>query len=455
MSIKNFFDGGKQVSDNAGLPLNGGKCYFYEPGTTTLKTTYTTSALSVANANPVVLDSAGRANIWLSGNYRVIVKDSTDATTIYDEDNINPETTSTLTAITADTTLVLADKAEFFQASGAITITLTAAATLGAGWYVYIRNNGSNNITITGANTGNTFNGTTFASATYTLYAGVSVFVVVNAAATGFITYGSVEAGGANLFTGTLTMSGKSILDANASVAAAAATSDIWSTGNYVTLTGTAVTFTDFADAPQAGAEMEVYCNAAHIFTDNANLEVDGDANFQAEAGDRVLVRAKSTTVFTVHPRKKIGPVAVAILEDQKSSTTNGGTFTSGSAATRDLNTEVSDPRGIVTLAANQFTLGAGSYLIEWSAPAFQVALHQSTLYNVTSASTVKQGSSEHTAAANTVTSRSIGSYFIALSASATYEIRHQCSTTKAGDGYGSAVGLGGEVYTQVKITKF
>ena len=315
MSIKNFFDGGKQVSDNAGLPLNGGKCYFYEPTTTTLKTTYTTSALSVANANPVVLDSAGRANIWLSGNYRVIVKDSTEATTIYDEDNISPETTSALTAITADTTLALADRAEFIQASGTITITLTSAATLGAGWYVYIRNNGSNNITITGANTGNTFNGTTFASATYTLYTGVSVFVVVNAAATGFITYGSVEAGGANKFTGTLTMSGKSILDANASVAAAAATSDIWSAGNYVTLTGGAVTFTDFADAPQAGAEVELYCNAAHVFTDNANLEMDGDANFTAEAGDRVLVRAKSTTVFTGHPRRKTGSAVRGVLQ--------------------------------------------------------------------------------------------------------------------------------------------
>ena len=189
MSIKNFFDGGKQISDSAGLPLNGGKCNFYEPGTTTLKTTYTTSAISVANANPVVLDSAGRANIWLNGNYRVIVKDSTGATTIYDEDNINPETASSLTAISTDTTLVLADKAKFYQASGAITITLTSAATLGAGWYVYIRNNGSSNITLTGANTANTFNGTAFSSSTITLFAGETCLVVVNSAADGFITF--------------------------------------------------------------------------------------------------------------------------------------------------------------------------------------------------------------------------------------------------------------------------
>ncbi|MDP2619269.1 MAG: hypothetical protein Q8P46_03700, partial [Hyphomicrobiales bacterium] len=107
--------------------------------------------------------------------------------------------------------------------------------------------------------------------------------------------------------TGDLTMSGASIFDANASIAAHATTMDPWSLGNYVTLTGVAVTFSAMANAPQAGAEVELYMNAAHIFTDGAVFEVDGDANFTAEAGDRVLLRAKSTTVFTVHPRKKTG----------------------------------------------------------------------------------------------------------------------------------------------------
>ena len=45
--------------------------------------------------------------------------------------------------------------------------------------------------------------------------------------------------------------------------------------------------------------------NAAHVFTDGAVFEVDGDANWTAEAGDRVLLRAKSTTVVTVHPQKE------------------------------------------------------------------------------------------------------------------------------------------------------
>ena len=66
------------------------------------------------------------------------------------------------------------------------------------------------------------------------------------------------------------------------------------------------------AAAPQAGAEVELYMNAAHVFTDGAVFEVDGDANYTAAIGDRVLLRAKSTTVITVHPRKKDGTAVVA-----------------------------------------------------------------------------------------------------------------------------------------------
>ena len=112
--------------------------------------------------------------------------------------------------------------------------------------------------------------------------------------------------------TGDITMSGASIFDANASIAAHATTMDPWSLGNYVTLTGAAVTFTGMAAAPQAGAEVELYMNAAHVFADGAVFEVDGDQNYTATIGDRVLLRAKSTAVITVHPRKKDGTAVVA-----------------------------------------------------------------------------------------------------------------------------------------------
>lgn len=78
--------------DENGAPLSGGKVYTYAAGTTTPLATYTTSTGGTPNTNPVILDSSGRANIWIDGSklYKFIVKDSSDAT-IYTVDNIgNP-----------------------------------------------------------------------------------------------------------------------------------------------------------------------------------------------------------------------------------------------------------------------------------------------------------------------------------------------------------------------------
>lgn len=65
----------QQFCDLNGAPLAGGSVQFYEPGTTTPKTTYQDPALSVPNSNPVILDAAGRATIWGSGSFRQVLTD--------------------------------------------------------------------------------------------------------------------------------------------------------------------------------------------------------------------------------------------------------------------------------------------------------------------------------------------------------------------------------------------
>ena len=55
-----------------------------------------------------------------------------------------------------------------------------------------------------------------------------------------------------------------------------------------------------------------------------------------------------------------------AILADQKSSGTNGGTVVSGDWRLHDLQTEIADPDSIVSISSNVFTLAAGNYLIKW-----------------------------------------------------------------------------------------
>jgi len=64
--------------DNSGNPLSGGKVYTYQAGTSTPLASYTDRGGLTPNANPVVLNSAGRASIWLSTNvaYKIRVDDS-------------------------------------------------------------------------------------------------------------------------------------------------------------------------------------------------------------------------------------------------------------------------------------------------------------------------------------------------------------------------------------------
>lgn len=57
-----------QYFDNAGNPLSGGKLYSFQAGTLTPLATYTDRGGGTGNSNPVILDSAGRADVWLSTN---------------------------------------------------------------------------------------------------------------------------------------------------------------------------------------------------------------------------------------------------------------------------------------------------------------------------------------------------------------------------------------------------
>lgn len=74
-----------QYFDNDGDPCNGCKLFVYASGTSTKVATYTDADLSVANANPIVLDSAGRATIFLTPGltYKLILApdDDTDPPT--------------------------------------------------------------------------------------------------------------------------------------------------------------------------------------------------------------------------------------------------------------------------------------------------------------------------------------------------------------------------------------
>ena len=82
---------GQQFFDNTGLPLNGGLIYTYQAGSTTPLATYTDVNGTIANTNPIVLDSSGRtpAEVWLTYgfNYKFVVQTSA-AVTLGTYDNL-------------------------------------------------------------------------------------------------------------------------------------------------------------------------------------------------------------------------------------------------------------------------------------------------------------------------------------------------------------------------------
>ncbi len=77
-------NGEQTFFDSNGNPLASGTVDFYIPASTTRKNTWQDANQITLNTNPVVLDAAGRAIIYGSGQYRQVVKDSL-GNTIWDQ----------------------------------------------------------------------------------------------------------------------------------------------------------------------------------------------------------------------------------------------------------------------------------------------------------------------------------------------------------------------------------
>lgn len=104
---------------------------------------------------------------------------------------------------------------------------------------------------------------------------------------------------------------------ARGSVTMHATTMDIWAEPKIVDGTGSAVTITDIADAPQAGAVRILYPVAGTVITDGATFDVDGGANYTTAAGDALIFEAVTTSTFKVHIVKADGTAVVADTSTQ------------------------------------------------------------------------------------------------------------------------------------------
>ena len=83
-----------QLFDSTGVVCASCLLNAYTAGTTTRQDTFSDSALLTANANPIVLDSAGRAVIYLSQTTYRFILTTASGTTIWDQDNVDAIPTS-------------------------------------------------------------------------------------------------------------------------------------------------------------------------------------------------------------------------------------------------------------------------------------------------------------------------------------------------------------------------
>jgi hypothetical protein len=145
-------------------------------------------------------------------------------------------------------------------------------------------------------------------------------------------------------------------------------------------------------------------------------------------------------------------------VRDEKAQNTAGGTFTSGAWQTRVLNAVKTNTISGASVASNQMTLPAGTYWVEASAPAWIVTGHQAKLYNITDASDILVGYSvngaNNGAVANADLTRSDVRGLFTISGTKVIELQHRCNTTQATNGFGPAVNISTEVYSDVIIWK-
>jgi hypothetical protein len=245
-----------QEFDDQGDPLAGGKLYSYEAGTSTPKTTYSDSDGATPNANPVVFDSYGRANVWLGdGSYKFILKDADD-NTIYTVDNIGGDSAaafgSTVSEISGNLSVTEVYANAVITATAAATLSLLPAATAGEGFYFVVKNAHASASVTLDPDLSETIDG----AATVTIGPGQSALVITNGTDWRTMFLATVSATGNNTLSGSNTFTGKVLLPTDGELTIA--TGAVTVTGAFHTIDTESDAASDNLDTISGGADGQV-----------------------------------------------------------------------------------------------------------------------------------------------------------------------------------------------------
>ena len=145
---------------------------------------------------------------------------------------------------------------------------------------------------------------------------------------------------------------------------------------------------------------------------------------------------------------------SIAVISDTKAQNTSGGTSTgSGTYDTRDLNTEDFDPDGIVSISSNQFTLGAGTYVIDYWTTAYATEHVKARLRDITNGVVRSYSDNGYGRTTNAHHQIIRGIARVTITGNTVYEIQMAADLSQGG-GLGTATNIDDEVYTRVIIYK-
>ena len=331
-------------------------------------------------------------------------------------------------------TVLTTDRGKLFNCTSGLTLALPAAATAAAGFMFWVKANGAS--VILDPNAAELIDG----AATVTIASGSSAFVVCTGTAwvTAFVA---------------------TSYDWAAAVVAASAKATPIDADSIGLVDSAAANV--LKEVTIAQLKTVILAGTPTLSTIEGLSLVAGDTLY-ATAADTITQLAKGTAaqVLTMNASATApewqsvstpGRAPNAVLEDQKSAGTDGGSFNPTTWVKRTLNTEVYDPDGLISVASSEFTPTVNGW-VEWSAPAREVYAHKTRLYNVTGATVVGYGSSEWSGDSTGAGfhTRSFGG--APVSAGTTYRIEHYAQTLHSTDGLGNALGIGTEVYTRLQF---
>lgn len=269
---------------------------------------------------------------------------------------------------------------------------------------------------------------------------------------------------------------------------ASAATVDLGAASSpSVNITGT-TTITSFGTSAPDGAEYLLKFAGALTVTHGASLLLPEATNLVTYAGMTMRVRKEASNVWRVvwyssrvyvagggANRVKFDASAltanrtltlpdanvdltrldisggVAVLQDRKSAGTDGGSAVATTWTTRAINTEVSDPQGIVSLSSNQFTVSANC-ICEFATVFHRTAAATARIYNVTDGTVAGDGTSVAVSSGAGISDHSVGACL--LTSGKTYRLEYYAGAARTSDGLGLAVGAGTEVYSSIILRR-